>query len=274
MPVIIISSDFYLTGREIAESAAKVLGYDFLGREILGKVAEKYGISEAKLTQALDGSPSFLRRSSKLRKRHLAYIQEATLSKLLKDNIVCQGLAAHLYVLGVSHVLRVRILSDMDKQAEQLAAEQGISLNKAKKVLDRGKTAHQRWSMDTFQLDETDPSQYDLVISLSQIDSDEAVKIIRETVSYPRFKPMTYSINCMENLALSSRVRAVLCERFPGAKVRADKGTLVIETAALKREKEKKAKAIKGMAGEIPGVEYVEVHVVNPVFRQAAGSLR
>jgi hypothetical protein len=77
MPVIVISSDSYVTGRRIAESAAEALGYDFLGREILPKIAEKYKISEAKLTQALDESPSFLRRSSKIRNRYLAYIQEA-----------------------------------------------------------------------------------------------------------------------------------------------------------------------------------------------------
>ena len=274
MPVIIISSDSYRKGREIAESAAGVLGYGLLGREILGKAAEKYAISEAQLLQALDKSPSLLRRSSKLRKRCLAYIQEVTLSELLKDNVVCQGLAAHLYVLGVSHVLRLRILSDADKQEGQRSAHQRISLDKVKKLLDPEKAAQRRWSMDAFHVDETDPSHYDLVISLSQIDSNEAVKIIRETVGYPRFKPMTYSINCMEDLALSSRVRAALWEKFPGAGVRADRGRVIIETAALKRDKEKKVKAIKEMAGEIPGVDYVEVHITNHIFRQAGGALR
>jgi cytidylate kinase len=274
MPVIIISSDAYRTGREIAESAAAVLGYRFLGREILGKAAEKYGISEARLLEALDRSPSFLRKSSKLRKRCMAYIQEATLCELLKDDVVCQGLAAHLYVLGVSHVLRVRILSDAERESGPSAAQRGISLGTVKKLLDREKTAQRRWSMEAFSSDETDPSHYDLVISLSQIDSNEAVKIIRETVGYPRFKPMTYSINCMKDLALSSRVRAVLWEKFPGAGVRADRGTVIIETAALKRDKEKRVKAIKEMAGEIPGVDYVEVHVTNHLFRQAGGALR
>ncbi|MGM0664068.1 MAG: AAA family ATPase [Thermodesulfobacteriota bacterium] len=272
MPVIIVSSDSYGTGREIAESTAKFLGYEFIGREILAKTADKYGVSEARLTQALDEGPSFLRRSSKIRNRHLAYIQEVTLFELLKDNTVCQGLGAHLYVLGVSHVLRVRILSDPDKRINQLVRQQGVSISKAKKILDREKALQRRWSMNVFNLDETDPSHYDLVVSLSQIDSNEAVKIIKETVSYPRFKPMTYSMNCMEDLALSSRARAVLWEHFPDAKVQADRGTVVIETADFKWEKEKKAKAIKDMVRKIPGVEYVEVHVAGHLFPR--GSLR
>ena len=35
-----------------------------------------------------------------------------------------------------------------------------------------------------------------------------------------------------------------------------------------------KTEAIKNMAGQIPGVSYVEVHVVNDIFRQAAESSR
>lgn len=276
MPVIIISSDSYQTGREIAQSAASALGYDLLGREILKKTADRYKVPEDKLTEALHETPSFLgmSMSSKLWNRWLAYIQEAVLSELLRGNVVCQGLAAHLYVLGVPHVLRVRILSDVEKRVTQLVSQRGISSDKARKTLERKKEASRRWSMEAFRLDETDPSQYDLVIGLSQIDQEEAVKIIKETAGYARFRAMTYSIQCMEDLALSGKVRAVLSERFPGTKVRADRGTLVIETLALKRDKEKRVKAIKAIAGEIQGVEYVEVHVINDFLRQAAESFR
>jgi len=274
MSVIIISSDSYKTGQEIAQSAAQILGYKELGRELLDKVASKHGLPQEKLTQAMDEGPAFMGLSSKMCHRYLAYIQEATLSELLQDNVVCHGLAAHLYVLGVSHTLRVRVLSDPEKRAQQVTAQGGLSLEKAKKFLDRQKKARRRWSMETYHLDETDPSQYDLVISLSQIDSDEAVKIIAETVAYRRFQPMSYSIKCLEDLELASRVRAALLDRFPDVRVRANRGTLVVETTALRREKQKRARAIKEMACELPGVEYVEVHVINDIFRQAAESFR
>ena len=196
------------------------------------------------------------------------------MAALLRDRMVCQGLAAHLYVLGVSHVLRVRILTDTQKTLEEWVSKEGISLKDAKKRLDRRNKLRRRWSMDAFDLDETDPSRYDLVISLSQIDRDEAVKIITDTVSYRRFHPMTYSIKCLQDLELASRVRAALLERFPDVRVRARSGTLVVETTALKREKRKRAQAIKEITGKIPGVEYVEVHVINDIFRQAAESFR
>lgn len=274
MPIIIISSDSYQTAREIAESAAATLGVESVGREILRTAADRYKVPEAKLLKALEEKPSVLGMSTKLWKLYLAYIEEAVLSRLQGDNMICYGLAAHLYVLGVSHALRIRILSDAEKRISQMASRHNLSPERAKKLLEKEKLASRSWSMEAFRLDETDPSQYDLVISLSQIDQGEAVKIIRETAGYARFKAMTYSVHCMEDLALASKARAVLLERFPGVRVRADRGTLVVETLALKREKEKKTKAIKEMAGKIPGVQYVEVHVTNDFLRQAAESFR
>ena len=274
MSVIIISSDSGPAEQEIAQSTAENMGYALVGREILEKVADKYRIPGEALLKTLDERPPFFSRSSRLWNRHLAYIEEATLGELIKDNRVCNGLAAHLYVLGVSHVLRIRILSDPEKLAEQLASQEGISNEKAKKILNRGKKRHRRWSMDAYGLDETDPSRYDLVINLSKIDPDEAVKIIRETISGRRFRPMTYSIKCIQDIELAGRARSALIGRFPDVKVRANNGTLVIETTALKREKQKRTDLIKEIAGDIAGVEYVEVHVINDILRQAVESFR
>ncbi|MCJ7685940.1 MAG: cytidylate kinase-like family protein [Desulfobacteraceae bacterium] len=274
MPIIIISSDSYKTGREISEKTAKAIGYDYIDREILGPVAEKSDVQEEELIKALDEAPSFLGLSSKLRNRYLAYIQEATLGQLLEDNVVCHGLAAHLFVLGVSHVLKVRVLSDPEELASQLSSEAGGSAEKMKKLLKREDAQRKRWSIETFNLDETDPSNYDVVINLSQIDPDEAVKTIADMTAYRKFQPMTYSSKCLKDKELASRVRLVLMERFSDVRVQADGSTIVVETKAIKREKQKRTEAIKELAEGVEGVGYVEVHMTNDIFRQAAESSR
>ena len=53
MSVVIISSDNYDKGREIAQKTAEALGYTVLDREILSTVASKYDIPEEKLLRAL-----------------------------------------------------------------------------------------------------------------------------------------------------------------------------------------------------------------------------
>jgi hypothetical protein len=56
--------------------------------------------------------------------------------------------------------------------------------------------------------------------------------------------------------------------------VQADGSTVVVETAALSREKEKIAETIRRLARNIPGVDHVEVHLSNDIIRQAAESFR
>jgi cytidylate kinase len=274
MSIILISADNPWDGQEIARKTAGFLGYDFLGREILAELAQKRRIPESKLAESIDNYPKLFSINAKARCRYLAYIQEATLGRLLKDNIVCQGIAAHLYVSGVSHAMKVRLISPIEKRAEQLASQNQIPLSKAIKVLARQKKYRQQWTQDVFRFDETDPGRYDLMINLGQIDPDETAKIISESIVSRKFKPMTYSIRCLQDLELASRVKVLLADNFPGARVRADGGTLVVEITGLKREKRKKETAIKERLQNIPGVEYVEVHFINDFFKQAADSYR
>jgi len=155
-----------------------------------------------------------------------------------------------------------------------IAAAESVPIKKVKKMLNRRKKRCRQWSLDTFRIDETDPSSYDLMINLSQIDSNEAVDIMTKTALLRKFTPMTYSIKCMRDLDLAARVRAILAERFPNIRVRADGGTVVAETLGLKREKRKKEAVIKELVSNIADVEYLEIHFINDFFRQAAESFR
>jgi len=238
MSIITISSDSYDVGREIAEKAAKVLNYKCFGREVLAKIAEKHGVPELKLAKALDQATSFPGMSTKLRDRYLTYIKAYVSTLLLEDNTVCHGLAAHLYLTEVSHVFKVGILSNSKKLVNQDSP-----------------------------LVETDASHYDLVINLGQIDKKKAVNIITETVIDRKFKPITYSLNCIEDIEMETRVKAVLLEPFPGIKVCAKRGIVVVETKGFKFKKEKKCSLIKKMAGKLPGVINMEVHINSYISR-------
>ena len=274
MSVIIISSDAYEKGVSVGKKTADALGYKFIGRDLVRQVSEKYHLPADKIEAALDKPAGPFGRQLKQKKRYLAYLQEVVLSELKKDNCICQGLLAHLYVLGVSHALKVRVLSDPEKHIGEVAAKEGISEIKARKRIVRENRQRQQWSLDIFRVDETDASRYDLTIGLGQIDPDDAVKIITETVSSRKFAPMTYSIKCMEDLVLAAEVRASLVDKFPNVRVRSKNQRLVIETFGLQREKRKKIEKINELVSHVPGVDYFEVHFINDFFKQAAESFR
>src|SRR4030043_1096184 len=213
MPVVTLSSDSHPLGREIAVRAATALGYDCVDREILSAVADRHHVPQTDLHKALEESPSPFGISSKNHARYLAYIEEATLAVLLKDHVVCSGLAAHLYVRGISHVLEVRILADPQKFAGEISSGRTPSFEKVSALLKRRERFRRRWSLAAYRVDETDPSVYDMVISLTRIDPDEAVHTLVETTGYRKFKPMTYSLKCLKDKALAGTARVAPLER-------------------------------------------------------------
>jgi cytidylate kinase len=274
MAVIIISSNSLPKAAQIAAETAKALNYRCLGRELLREVGEKYGVSEEKLHKTLDELPSLLGVNARAHALYVAYIEEAVLAELSQDRVVCHGLAAHLYVRGVSHAFKVRVLADPSELIRTMVREKGVSPEKAAKDAKHEEAFRSRWSLDYYRVDEATPSLYDLVIDLSRTAPEEAVRIIMETSSHPKFKPMTYSVKSINDMELASRVRAVLLDHFPDVIVQADGEAVVVETTAVPREKGKKVEAIEKLVRSLPGVGHVEVHVANDIIRQAAESFR
>ena len=273
MPVIIVTADDFEQGRDLAHRVAGVLGYRYLGRDLLASVAEQRQVSEEELTKALDEAPGLLTRKNR-RQRLLSFIEAACLEELLGDNVVAYGLAAHLYVRGVSHVMKVRIINEPEQRAKELAQRDNLPLERARKLAIRQREEQRRWSQDAYQLDQTDPSLYDLVISLGTLEPDKAVEIICDTVGYRKFQPMTYSRKLMQDKALAVRVRLELMERFPDIRVESNDGTVVAYIQSLKKDQRKKQELVRQIAGAMDGVRHVEVHVIRDYFGQAAQSSR
>ena len=256
MSVLLFASENQELEDKIAQETAKKLGYKTLNHTFLDDIARQYDLDPSKLREAMVSPPSILRRMpSKFWHYALSCVETAVLDRLLEDDIVCWGLGAHLYVLVVSHVLKVRLVG----------GDGSASVTDTKKERQR-----EKWSVAAWQRRESDPRLYDLVINLDQIKPGEAVTTVSNTVSYPRFKPMTYSRNNLMDRALAAKVKNVLLKTLTDIHVHAQNGTVVVTTTSLKREKEKKIAAIKEITGQVEGIGYLEVHWnVDPVNEAA-----
>jgi cytidylate kinase len=262
MSIFIISSDAREIEENIAKQVAEVMGYQLLNRDILAGVAANYQIDAGMLYETLKTTPSLFKKlPSRQWRYYLASIEADVLDKLLADNIVCQGLAAHLYVNDVSHAMKVRILSGNRQGIQTVAEKRGISLQKAEKWRANELLQRKKWSLAAYTCDETDLTRYDLVINLDQIDPAEAVKTITGAAEYRKFQVMTYSMKCLSDLALAAKVHATLLKSMADIRVQARDGSVVVLTRASSRQKRKKIETIKELAGSVDGVSYVEVHV-------------
>ena len=106
MAIITISRGSYSKGKEIAEKVAQGLNYEHTSRDVLLEASEHFNVPEIKLIRALHDAPSILNHFTYGKEKYVAYIKEAFLDHMIRDNIVYHGLAGHsgggsfgLYVL-------------------------------------------------------------------------------------------------------------------------------------------------------------------------------
>ncbi|MBW2653910.1 MAG: cytidylate kinase family protein [Deltaproteobacteria bacterium] len=272
MSVLILSSENEELENQIAQKTAERLGYTTLDQQFYNEIAKKYTLDSKKLMDAMIITPSFLKRMpSKQWYYYLSCVEVEVLARLLEDNCVCWGLAAHLYVAVISHVLKVRLIGGHSLMS---SGQGNMDEGKIKKIIAEQERSRENWSMTAYNRKEADPGLYDMVINLDQVQPDEAVDTLSTTMGYPRLKAMTYSKNNLADRALAARVKNVLLKSLTDIQVDAQNGTVVVTTASVKREKSKKIDTIKKIAAQVEGIGYLEVHWNKDMLTEAAMSYR
>ena len=228
MPSIIISADAAEVEQRIAESVADRLEYEYLGPAFLKEIAERYDASAKELDRALEARGARLGILNRTRETNLSFVQAAVLERFLDSNVVCAGLCAHLYVREIPHVMNIRVLSDLRQRTNRIAAESGATPGQVRRQLERQEERRRRWSREVFGVDESNPSNYDMVISLGQIEEERVAKTICATIGDRRFKEMTYSRKCVADQVLVSHVRATLVRQFPSVRIGARDGAVTL----------------------------------------------
>lgn len=262
MSIITISRGSFSRGREVAEKVANKLNYTAVSREIILEASEDFNIPEIKLIRAVHDAPSILERFTFGKERYLAQIESTLLDYLRKDNIVYHGLAGHFFVRDVPHVLKVRIIADLDDRLTTKMARERLSKEKALDELKKDDKARRQWSLKLYGVDTWDSGLYDLVLHIRKLTVDDAVDIICDTVQLKQFRSTPESRNRMADLAIAAMVKAAIVNEYPNVKVSAQAGDVTIHVRASETLKSKTVKDIEWMARQIPDVNKVRVNLV------------
>jgi cytidylate kinase len=210
MAIITISRGSYYRGREVAEKVAQKLGYECLSRDILLEASEEFNIPEIKLIRAIQDAPSILDRFTRQKEKYVAYIRAALLKHVQKDNVVYHGLFGHFFLQDIPHVLKVRIVADLEARVADEVKREGISESKAREVLMKDDEERRKWALQLYGADWWDATLYDLVIHLKTIKVDDAVDLLYHIVQLPGFQTTPESQDAINNL-----LRAALMEVAP-----------------------------------------------------------
>ena len=274
MSIITITADSYSNGKQIAKSVAKSLNYEYADNEIiLSLVSGEFGISESNLARVLKEAPSGVGMFSKARPEYIIFIETLLTECLLKNNIVYYGVVGLPFFQEISHVLKVRIIANLEDRIKNRMKLDNISRDKASKIIGKEDEEQAKWASAVYDIDIMDTNVYDMAINIRHIKDDDvenALETIISAVKHKKFQPMTYSLRCMKNIAMSCRVRATLADVDSKMQVKSDEGTVYIYTRAMKKKAQNKVLEMKQKVMKIEGIKHVEVYIDYDLFSTVA----
>ena len=260
MAIITISRGSYSKGKEVAEKVAEKLGYNCISRDVLLEASEHFHIPEIKLVRAIHDAPSILHRFSYDKEAYIAYIQSALATQVRNDNVVYHGLAGHLLLKGIPHVLKVRITANLaDRVADEMSRER-ISEVKARSLILKDDEERRKWTQSLYGVDPWDSHLYDLVLRVHKLTVVDAVNFICEAATNQAFKTTPASQQKMDDLALACEIKAALIESFPDVGVTSEYGNVVVYTKGRDRSTHRLQKRTRELRDKIGEIKHIEVH--------------
>jgi cytidylate kinase len=260
MAIISISRGTFSGGQSLAECVAGEMGYRCLPRVALYQAVSRYGISEEMLSKAISEAPGLWNRWSSEKARYLACARAALINEVKNDNVVYHGLAGHFLLQGVPHVIKVRVIADMEFRIKAAMERGHLTRTDAIQFIKTVDEKRARWTRFLYHVDWADPSLYDIVINLNHISLSSACEVVRCTARLGQYKATPESQKITNDLVLSSHVRALIAAdkniSDHDIEVEADAGVVTIggtvEWAEDVDKIEKIVSAIPGVVEVVP----------------------
>ena len=260
MQVICISRGTLGRGKELAELAAKKLGYACLSREELIEAAIDEGIQVGKLEMAMLKPQAFTERLAVDKEHYLAFCRAHLCERATGGKLVYHGRTGHLLLPGVSHVLRVRVVSDLEDRIRAVQNRMGLERKKALRYVEDVDADRQRWVKSMYGVSLEEVTNYDIIVNLEQMSLGNAASALTGIAQLPDFQMTPASKRAMLDLQLGANARLALArdERTCKAtfKVRADGGVV---TVSYLPQDVRLAEAITKVIGPLSGVSEARI---------------
>lgn len=262
MSIVTISRGSYSRGKEVAERLARDLNYECISREIILEASEQFNIPELKLIRAIHDAPTILDRFTYGKERFVAFFRAALLMHVQKDNVVFHGLAGHFFLQKIPHVLKIRIMADLEDRVREEMKRENISADEARMILVKDDAERRKWGLHLYGLDTWDPRLYDLILHIDNMQVDNAVSIILHALEQPCFQTTPASQRLLDDLSLAAQVEAALVKDFPKVAVDASNAEVYVSVRGSLVDEKMIGARIKKLAQPVAGIKKIHVNVV------------
>lgn len=260
MPIITISRGSFSGGKVLAEALGQQLGYRCIDRDQIIQKAAAWGVSEDDLRTAIEKPPTFFGQSPQTKYIYLAFIQAALAEAVQTGKAIYHGLAGHLLLGKGPHVLRTRIIAPMEFRVAKVQDRFSYSRKEAIAYIRNVDEERRKWTKFLYDVDWADDSLYDLVLNLEQMDIQQACELICAASKLRCFEFTAETQKTMDDLVLSSRVKAMLAMDPATAsfqfEVVADSGSVSVKGGIVSPDQ---GKRIREIIRNVPDVVDVEL---------------
>ncbi|MCA1988101.1 MAG: cytidylate kinase family protein [Desulfarculus sp.] len=271
MAVVTISRQVGSLGDEVAESLAKVLGYELVGASRLKDVACGLAPCFAEEVQDLqmERGLSVLERMFFAQPVYTSLYAAVILEVASRGNVVILGRGAQVVLREVPPVLRVRVVAPTALRVARVARAMGLEPEEARERVERHDQERRALVRQIFDNDLRDWGLYHLVLNTETLDQDGAVAILRQSVAeVRRLHPDEALEKTLKPLATAKFVEARLRrELLRSNLLKADlspEGAIVLSGYLHAKEESRRAEDLaRKLAGDLPVVNQIRVSTLN-----------
>ncbi len=186
-PIITIEREFGARGEALGRILAERTGFTFWDGELVHAVADESGANEAVLRSLDEHRRSTIEESIEgalLGGQHMASEYLRRLMKLIHTisshgGSVVVGRGAQ-YILAPETVLRVRVVSPLEKRIGGYAERHGIDVGRARTQVERSDAERSRFIRQFFSRNSAVAADYDLVVNTGTFSLEQAAGIVLE----------------------------------------------------------------------------------------------
>ncbi len=262
MGIITISRGSYNRGKEIAQKLSEKLGYECISREILLKASEDFNVPEVKIFQAIQDAPSVLDRLKHGKKKYLAFIREAFLEHIQKDNVVYHGFAGHYFTKGLPNILKVRVTANIDYRINVVMKRDNVSKEKAREILNKIDDERGKWSTYLYGIDTTSAELYDIVLHIDCLEVNGTADMLYSLAKRPCFQTTPESKKKLKDMLIAAKGYSAIVAKYPEAIVKCKDGSVLISVESSLSVEEKLSRNFEKLIKDIDGVKEVKTFVI------------
>lgn len=261
MPVVTIARQLGSLGDEIGHALAERLTYRYLDHRALPNLVREFGEVQPNAPELVEAQPSFWERLNEERRRHAIVVRSGVYSFARESDAVIVGLGANFLLRGLRHVLRVLMVAPITIRIERIMQKGlhdnpgALSRDDAVETIRRSDRERGGYIRYMDNADWLDVHGYDLVLNTANLTIEQAVDYVAYALEQADVVPTATSLQMIEDMALGSRVEAVLVSHagiwIHGLKGTAERGVVTIAGEVITDEDreyaEEIARAVEGV---------------------------